>query len=114
MNVLTLDGRSVEEKKKMLWGNKAKVTTTTAPSSWQETAQMFVDSDQQNKFLKLIGVKEGQEDPTKGNEAGANTSTPQSAQVTDELLARQAQIRHDLEQQYALGLRHNISRTGLY
>jgi hypothetical protein len=110
MNELIAGFRSVEDKKKLLWGNKAKVTSSSTPATWQESSQIFVDSDQQQKFLKLLGVKEGEEETPSNNTAPPHPS----AKISDEAITRQAQVRQDLEQQFTLGLRHNISRTGLH
>lgn len=49
--------RSTAAKKKLLWGSKAKVTTSEAPAAIGDSVSAFSDPREQAKFLKLLGVK---------------------------------------------------------
>eukprot|EP01126_Amoeba_proteus_P038529 TRINITY_DN4022_c0_g1_i2.p1 TRINITY_DN4022_c0_g1~~TRINITY_DN4022_c0_g1_i2.p1 ORF type:complete len:111 (-),score=37.97 TRINITY_DN4022_c0_g1_i2:89-421(-) len=84
---------SIEEKRKLLWGNKKKDTRTT-----NSFCGSFTDAEKQTKFMKLMGLKEEEIPLTQ------NTSTG--------LTEKSDQINAELEKHYRLGVAYHKLSDG--
>ncbi|KAH7439058.1 hypothetical protein KP509_04G043100 [Ceratopteris richardii] len=90
--------KTIDEKKKLLWGSKDQKPAAASGTNRWDTVR-FADRDRQEKFNKLMGVKgEVKED----RQEGANTS------FTSE---KQEELQQDLEKQFTAGLRRRDGRT---
>jgi len=99
------DNRVVEKRKK-LWGSKKNTPVTEVP--WN-TAN-FQDPEREKKFLKLIGMKDGDvQNIQKQQHHQPPTTTPTAPVASTE------KMWSDLEKQYQQGLIYNMpdQRKGL-
>ncbi|MCO5547235.1 hypothetical protein L7F22_000680 [Adiantum nelumboides] len=90
--------KSVDEKKKLLWGSKEQKPAAAIGINRWDTVQ-FADRDRQEKFNKLMGVK-----GDAGGGAEGNTSTLFTTE-------KQEELQQDLEKQFTAGLRRRDGRT---
>lgn len=87
---------STDQKKKLLWGNKKNTSTIEKQSGTLWNQQLFEDRERQEKFNKLMGVKE-----SAASECKAATMNAEMKQ----------KLEMDLEKQYTAGLRRRDGRT---
>ncbi|KAI5071103.1 hypothetical protein GOP47_0013354 [Adiantum capillus-veneris] len=90
--------KSVDEKKKMLWGSKEQKPAAASGTNRWDTVQ-FADRDRQEKFNKLMGVK-----GDVGGDGQGNTNTSFTTE-------KQEELQQDLEKQFTAGLRRRDGRT---
>lgn len=91
--------KSVDEKKKMLWGSKDQQKPVVASGTNRWDTVRFADRDRQDKFQKLMGVKG---DAGEGGQGSADNL------FTTE---KQEELQQDLEKQFTAGLRRRDGRT---
>ena len=91
----------VAQKRKMLWGSKAKEESTKNTATWTNLSSTLRDPDAQDKFLKLMGGKKP------GNEADAAACGGSEADYGG--------MQSALEREYhaALNRTHGHSKHGL-
>lgn len=96
-NLIGTGFMSTDQKKKLLWGSKKSTATEEAAAHRWDTS-MFSDRERQEKFNKLMGVKEG--------------DAKQKPEIQNTNLAeKQKELQMDLEKQYTAGLRRRDGRT---
>eukprot|EP00250_Pteridium_aquilinum_P011848 c20347_g1_i1 orf=206-1819(+) len=89
--------KSVDEKKKMLWGSKEQKPAVASGTNRWDTVR-FADRDRQEKFHKLMGVK-GEAEGGQGSAGNLFTTE------------KQEELQQDLEKQFTAGLRRRDGRT---
>lgn len=90
--------KSVDEKKKMLWGSKDQKPAAASGTNRWDTVR-FADRDRQEKFNKLMGVK--------GELEGGGEGKTTNLFTTE----KQEELQQDLEKQFTAGLRRRDGRT---
>lgn len=100
--------KSVDEKKKLLWGSKdqQKPAAVASGTNRWETVR-FADRDRQDKFHKLMGVK-GEAGGEGIQDGQAMSQGTLDSSFTTE---KQEELQQDLEKQFTAGLRRRDGRT---
>lgn len=91
---------SVDQKKKLLWGNKAAGAAAPSKTNWGATE--FSSDKDKEKFLKLMGAKKPQ------NQASVGSSDAPEILKQD----KQQQVFSDLEKMYNQSLQFQLGQRG--
>lgn len=109
------------QKRKLLWSHKTPESkdVTTNISKWEQ-AKFSQDKDGKvaSKFLRLMGVKDGQKGPGDGAKAGVSGSAGGSsaaAASTGDSIKKQEELFSTMEQQYEVArqVTHTMRGVGL-